>query len=116
MRHVVANKLNVPRIRDAQPSLVRHAEKRNRQRVKANQARRDGIHGDRIGRCEQQVLHARDHGAGPGAVAGDCPVHDREDRRVQFLLHVQQVDEHLVHVLVGIVPHFTQESAERILH
>jgi len=49
-------------------------------------------------------------------IAGDGPVHHGEDGRVQLTLHVQEVDQHFVHVLVSVVTHLAQQPAKGILH
>ena len=34
---------------------------------------------------------------------------------MQLALHVEEIDEHLVHVLVRVVPHLAEQAAERVL-
>ena len=111
-RHIVANKLDITWIRHCESALARHTEERNRQRIEAHKLGRNGIDRDRICRGEQEMLHSQDHGAWAGTVAGDRSVHDRKDGRVEFPLHVQQIDKHLMHVFVYIVPDPPQEPAE----
>ena len=53
---------------------------------------------------------------GPGTVAGERPVHHREDAAVDLLLDHQEIDERLVDDRVGPVPMLVQQPAERVLH
>src|SRR5678815_4789587 len=70
-RHIVAHDFDLAGIGYSESSLVRHSEERNRQRVEAHQTRGDRIDGDRIGRCEKQVFHSRNHRAWSGSVTSD---------------------------------------------
>ena len=116
MRDVVAHEFDVPDVRHAQTPLVGHPQKRNTHRVEAHEPRSHGIDGHGIRRSQHQILDPGHHRARPRAVPRDGAVHDREDGWMQFALHVQEIDEHLVHVLVRVVPDFTQQPAKGVLH
>ena len=111
----VADDLDLPGIRHAEPALLTHPEVRDRQRIEAHDLRGDRVDRHLIRRGEDQVPHARHHRARPGAVAHHGAVHHGEHRRVQLALHVHEVDHHLVDVLVRVVPDFLQQAAERVL-
>ena len=96
-------------------SLVCHAKERDRQWIEAHQAGGNRIDCDRIRCRENEILHSRNHRSRSGAVSGDGAVHHREYGRVQLSLHVEEIDEHFMHVLVRIVPHFSKQAAERVL-
>ena len=61
-------------------------------------------------------MDPRNHRPRAGTVAANGAIHDGEDGGMQLALHVQQIDQHLVHMLVRVVPHFLEQSTERILH
>jgi hypothetical protein len=113
--HVIAYELDVARVSDAKAPFVGHSQERDRQRVEPHQLCGDCVNCYRVGGSEDQVLDARNHRAWPGAVAGDRSVHHGEHRRVQLALHVQEIDEHFVHVLVRVVTHFAQQASECVL-
>ena len=70
----------------------------------------------RVRRRQQVVVNPGNHRPRPGAVHTDRAVHDTELRGMQLTLHVQEIDQHLVHVLVRIVTHLLEQAAEGVLH
>ena len=52
---------------------------------------------------------------GPAPFAADRPVHDGEQPRVELPLHVEEVDQDLVDVLVGVVADLLEQAAEGVL-
>jgi hypothetical protein len=114
--HVVTDQLDLTGVRDAQPSLVRHSQKWNRERVEPHQLRRDRVDRDRIRGSQDEVLDAGNHRARPCTIAGNRAIHHGEDGRVQLSLHVKEIHEDLVHVFVRVVTHLAQQPAKGILH
>ena len=114
-RDVVADELDVARIRDTEAAFVRHPQEGDGQRIETHQPRSDGVDRDRVRCREQHVRHTRDHRPRARAIPGDRPVHRRENRRMELLLHVQEINEDFVHVLVRVMPDFAEQAAERVL-
>ena len=112
---VLAHDLDVLRVADAQAALVAHADVGDLHRVEAHQLGGDGVDRHLVAAGEDIIGDARLHRARAGAVAGHRAVHDGEHAGVELLLHVHQVDQHFVHVLVRVVAHLAQQAAEGVL-
>ena len=108
--------LDVARIADAQPGLVRQADVLQRHRIESHHLRRHRVDRDLIGRRQHHVLHHRVHRPRTGAVAGGGAVHDREQAGVNLVLDRQQIDQRLVDPRVRVVPPRVEQAAERVLH
>ena len=76
---------------------------------------RDRVDRDRIGAREHDIADDRIHRARSGAVAADGAVHDGEDVGMQLALHDQEIDEHLVNVLVRVMADLLEKAAEGVL-
>ena len=112
---IVAHQVDAAGVRHSQSPLVAHPQVRDGERIEPHDARRHGVDGHRVGAGQDDVADHRVHGARAGAVAAHRAVHDGENAGVQLLLHHDEVDQHLVHVLVRVVPHFLEETPEGVL-
>ena len=76
---VGADDFDVAYVSTAQSHLVRHPDELDAEGVEAHHLCGDGIYGDLIGACEDDVLGMPAHRAGTGAVACECAVSHGED-------------------------------------
>ena len=113
--HVVADQLDPARVGHAEPAVLGHPEVGDGQGIVAHEPGRRGVERDRVGGGEDQVSLSGEHRPRPRPVADDRPVHHGEHAGVELLLHGEEVDQHLVDELVGVVADLLQEPAEGVL-
>ena len=111
----LSHHLDIPRVGNPQAFLVTDPEIGDSQGVKSHHLGRHRIDGYRVSRGQQIVLDHRFHGPGSRAVSCHRAIHHREHRGMQLPLHHHQVNQHLVDVLVSVMPDFLQESPEGVL-
>ena len=92
------------------------ANERQAHRVEAHHLRRHGVHGDRIGAGQDDILDVRPHGPRPRPIARDRAVHHGEHAGVNLLLDAQEVDQRFVDDRVRPVPAVVQQPPEGVLH